>query len=56
MGSRVSFAENGIILPHSTAASISTPMMRADAEFIVDVFAGFIEGHQDMLDAVQIRK
>lgn len=50
------FAENGIILPLGAAASLSTPMMRADAEFIVDVFAGFIESHQDMLEAVEVRK
>lgn len=42
------FAENGIILPHGAAASISTPMTRADAEFIVDVFASFLDSHQDM--------
>lgn len=46
------FAENGIILPHGASASISTPMTRGDAEFIVDVFAGFIDRHQDMLGAI----
>lgn len=49
------FAENGIILPHGAAASISTPMTRADAEFIVDVFAGFLDSHQGMLDAIEVR-
>lgn len=44
------FAENGIILPLGAAASISTPMRRADAEFIVDVFAGFLDSHQDLLE------
>lgn len=50
------FAENGIILPYGAAASLSTPMARADAEFIVDVFAGFLESHQDMLGAITVRK
>lgn len=45
------FAGNGIILPNGAAASISMPMTRADAEFIVDVFAGFLDNHQDMLRA-----
>ncbi|MGY4183037.1 glutamate-1-semialdehyde 2,1-aminomutase [Bradyrhizobium sp. USDA 4518] len=49
------FAENGVILPHGAAASISTPMTRADAEFIVDVFAGFLDSDQDMLDAIEVR-
>ncbi|OCK58279.1 aspartate aminotransferase family protein [Bradyrhizobium sp. LMTR 3] len=49
------FAENGIILPLGAAASISTPMTRADAEFIVDVFAGFLDTHQEMLDAIEVR-
>ncbi|WP_050382185.1 aspartate aminotransferase family protein [Bradyrhizobium pachyrhizi] len=46
------FAENGIFLPLGAAACISTPMARADAEFIVDVFAGFLDRHQSMLDAI----
>lgn len=50
------FAENGIILPYGAAASISTPMARTDAEFIVDVFAGFLESHQDMLGEITVRK
>lgn len=49
------FAENGIILPHGAAASISTPMTHADAESIVDVFAGFLDNHQDMLEAIKVR-
>ncbi|MES5485144.1 aspartate aminotransferase family protein [Bradyrhizobium sp. INPA03-11B] len=48
------FAENGIILPLGAAASISTPMTRADAEFIVDVFSGFLDSHQDLLDAIEV--
>ncbi|MGY2843660.1 glutamate-1-semialdehyde 2,1-aminomutase [Bradyrhizobium sp. USDA 4509] len=40
------FAENGIILPHGAAASISTPMTSTDAGFIVDVFAGFLDSHR----------
>lgn len=39
------FAENGIILPLGAAASISTPMTPADADFIVHVFAGFLDSH-----------
>ncbi|MCA1360791.1 aspartate aminotransferase family protein [Bradyrhizobium sp. IC3069] len=50
------FAENGVILPRSAAASISTPMTRADAQFIVDVFAGFLDSHQDVLDAAEFRR
>ncbi|WP_375789993.1 aspartate aminotransferase family protein [Bradyrhizobium sp. Pha-3] len=49
------FADNGIILPHGATASISTPMTLVDAEFIVDVFAGFLDSHQDMLDAIEER-
>lgn len=49
------FAENGIILPHGAAASISTPMTGADAEFIVDVFAGFLDSHPDTLGAIKVR-
>lgn len=49
------FAENGIILPNGAAASISTPMTRADAEFIVDVFAGFLDIHQDIFETTQVR-
>ncbi|WP_139481451.1 aspartate aminotransferase family protein [Bradyrhizobium ivorense] len=49
------FAGNGIILPHAAAASISTPMTRADVESIVDVFAGFLDSHQDMLDSIDAR-
>lgn len=48
------FAENGIILPHGAAASISTPMTLADAEFIVGAFEGFLDRHQDMLDAIEV--
>ncbi|MGY4497966.1 hypothetical protein ACVWYH_001897 [Bradyrhizobium sp. GM24.11] len=50
------FAENGIILPYGAAASISSPMTRADAEFIVHVFAGFLESRQDILGAIKVRK
>ncbi|MBR1165228.1 aspartate aminotransferase family protein [Bradyrhizobium elkanii] len=49
------FAENGVILPHGAAASISTPMTRADVKFIVDVFADFLDRHQDQLDAIEVR-
>jgi glutamate-1-semialdehyde 2,1-aminomutase len=45
------FAENGIILPHGAAASLSTPMTDADAELVVDVFSGFLDAHKDMLHA-----
>ncbi|WP_306469174.1 MULTISPECIES: hypothetical protein [unclassified Bradyrhizobium] len=48
------FAENGVILPYGAAASISSPMTRADAEFIVDVFAGFLESRQDMRGAMRV--
>lgn len=50
------FAENGIILPYGAAASISSPMTRAGTEFIVDVFAGFLESRQNILGARKIRK
>ncbi|WP_050425072.1 aspartate aminotransferase family protein [Bradyrhizobium tropiciagri] len=49
------FTENGIILPHGAAASISTPMNRVDADLIVDVFTGFLDRNQDMLDAIEVR-
>lgn len=47
------FADNGIILPLGAAASLSTPMTHADAELIVDVFAGFVDGRQDMFDSLR---
>ena len=47
------FAENGIILPNGAAASLSTPMSHADAEFIVDVFDGFLDAHDGLLNEVQ---
>ncbi|MGY3146399.1 hypothetical protein ACVWYQ_003398 [Bradyrhizobium sp. USDA 3397] len=50
------FAENGIILPYGAAASIWSPMKRADAEFSVDVFAGALESHQNILGTRKIRK
>jgi glutamate-1-semialdehyde 2,1-aminomutase len=50
------FAENGIILPHGAAASLSTPMTHADAKLIVDVFSGFLDAHEDMLDAQRSRR
>ncbi|QOZ38355.1 aspartate aminotransferase family protein [Bradyrhizobium sp. CCBAU 53421] len=40
------FARSGVILPYGAAASMSTPMNRADAEFIIDVFAGFLDSHR----------
>ncbi|WP_026202562.1 aspartate aminotransferase family protein [Bradyrhizobium sp. WSM2793] len=49
------FAENGIILPQGAAASISTPMTHVDAELIVDVFAAFLDSHQDTVDATEVR-
>lgn len=49
------FAENSIILPYGAAASISTPMTRADAELIVDVFASFLDSHQEMLETIKVR-
>ncbi|MGY4319387.1 glutamate-1-semialdehyde 2,1-aminomutase [Bradyrhizobium sp. JR3.5] len=50
------FADNGIILPLGAAASISTPMTRADAELIVDTFALFLDSHRDLLDAIEVRE
>ncbi|WP_143035727.1 hypothetical protein [Bradyrhizobium sp. Rc2d] len=50
------FAVNGIILPHGAAASISVSMTHADAEFIADVFASFIDSHRDVLGTIQVRK
>ncbi|MCC8941489.1 aspartate aminotransferase family protein [Bradyrhizobium sp. Arg68] len=49
------FAENGIILPYGAAASISTPMTRADADLIVDVFAGFLDSQRSVLDTIAAR-
>lgn len=49
------FAENGIILPHGASASLSTPLTCADAQLIVDVFAGFLDVHQELLDAIAVR-
>ena len=47
------FADNGIILPLGAAASLSTPMIHADAELIVDVFAGFIDSRQGLFDSLR---
>lgn len=47
------FAENGIISPNGAAASLSTPMVHADAKFIVDVFDGFLDAHDGLLNEVQ---
>ncbi|MVT66089.1 aminotransferase class III-fold pyridoxal phosphate-dependent enzyme [Bradyrhizobium pachyrhizi] len=46
------FASNGIILPYGAAACLSTPMTRADAELVVDVFAGFLDSDQNKLDLI----
>lgn len=40
------FVENGIMFPHGAAASMSTPMTRADAGLVVDLFAGFLDSHR----------
>ena len=50
------FAQNGIILPHGAAASLSIPMTDADAELVVDVFSGFLDAHKGMLDAQRSMK
>ena len=42
------FTDNGVILPLGAAASLSTPMTRADAQLIVDVFSGFVDAHRDL--------
>jgi glutamate-1-semialdehyde 2,1-aminomutase len=47
------FSANGIVLPNGAAASLSTPMGHADAELIVDVFNGFLDTHDSLLDQVQ---
>lgn len=44
------FAVNGIILPYGAAASISTPMSRAEGDLIIEVFASFLDSHQEMLE------
>jgi glutamate-1-semialdehyde 2,1-aminomutase len=50
------FAESGIVLPNGAAASLSTPMGHADAEFIIGVFNGFLDSHDGQLDQVESRK
>jgi glutamate-1-semialdehyde 2,1-aminomutase len=47
------FAANGIILPYGAAAALSTPMTRADADTIVEVFAGFLDGDQGKLSFIE---
>jgi glutamate-1-semialdehyde 2,1-aminomutase len=44
------FAENGIVLPNGASASLSTPMGHADAEFVIDVFNGFLESNRGQLN------
>src|SRR5439155_26125369 len=50
------FAANGIILPYGAAAALSTPMTRADAQLIVEVFEGFLDKHQNQLDGIEVQK
>lgn len=50
------FAENGIILPYGASASISTPMTRADAEFIISVFSAFLDSDQNKLELIEVQK
>lgn len=50
------FAENGIVLPNGAAASLSTPMRHADADFIIDVFNGFLDSHGGHLEQVESRE
>jgi glutamate-1-semialdehyde 2,1-aminomutase len=50
------FAENGIVLPNGAAASLSTPLGPVDAEFIIDVFNGFLDSHDGQLDQIESRK
>jgi glutamate-1-semialdehyde 2,1-aminomutase len=50
------FSENGVILPNGASACLSMPMGRSDAEFIVDVFGGFLDSHAGLLDEIEGRK
>jgi glutamate-1-semialdehyde 2,1-aminomutase len=50
------FSENGVILPNGASACLSMPMGRCDAEFIVDVFGGFLDTHAGLLDEIERRK
>ena len=47
------FSENGVILPNGASACLSMPMGRSDAEFIVDVFGGFLDTHAGLLDEIE---
>jgi glutamate-1-semialdehyde 2,1-aminomutase len=47
------FSENGVILPNGASACLSMPMGRSDAEFIVDVFGGFLDAHAGLLDEIE---
>lgn len=47
------FAKNGI---YGASAAISTPMTPADAQLIIDVFGEFLDTHQDMLGAIEVRR
>nr|WP_246799545.1 aspartate aminotransferase family protein [Bradyrhizobium sp. CCBAU 51753] len=49
------FAANGIILPYGAASALSTPMTRADAEIIVEVFAGFLDSNQGKMDVIEVQ-
>ncbi|WFU62597.1 aspartate aminotransferase family protein [Bradyrhizobium brasilense] len=50
------FAAHGIILPYGAAAALSTPMTRADAEIIIEVFEGFLDRYQDHLEGIEVQK
>ncbi|MET4236372.1 glutamate-1-semialdehyde 2,1-aminomutase [Bradyrhizobium sp. LA6.10] len=46
------FAQNGIILPHGATPSLSTSMTRDDADFVVDVFSGFLHANEKLLNQI----
>jgi len=50
------FSKNDVILPNGASACLSMPMGRSDAEFIVDVFGGFLDTHAGLLDEIEGRK
>ncbi|OSI71030.1 aspartate aminotransferase family protein [Bradyrhizobium canariense] len=50
------FAANGIILPYGAAAALSTPMNRADAQIIIEVFEAFLDNHRTQLENIEVQK
>lgn len=50
------FATTSVSLPCSHSAFVSTPMIRADAEIIIEMFAAFFHTDQGTFDLIEVHK